>query len=290
MKNVSSAPRLFAGLVETFISSATFQGLATNSKALWTHELRQAAHLDALGIYSVKEIRPSLVQQYLDGLNGRPGKQAAAKTALRALERWAIVRDFLYRPICLGVETGKSEGGHTPWTEAQVRQAERICRYDLSCAITLGAATGQRISDLVRMGPTDIETYKGQKGINVTQKKTGRKIWIPINEKLAEAMATWGTRDIGPFLLRNGQPWRSEQLTDAWHWERENNDGLQEHRQLGLVLHGLRGHCCVRLSREGLTDHQVSDLVGLSIPMVSRYTRLSSQRDNALAAITGRKK
>ena len=290
MTNVSGAPKLLAALIESFISSPQFQGMAENSKALWTHELRQAAHLDKLGIYSLKEIRPSLVQKYLDGLHGRPGKQAAAKTALRALEKWAVLRDLLPRPITLGVETGRPEGGHIPWTDLQVQSAEKHARSDVARAVTLGANTGQRISDLVRMGPADIETYKGHKGINVTQKKTGRKIWIPINERLAEAMATWGPRDIGPFLLRNGQPWRSVQLTDAWHWERENNDGLLEHRRHGLVLHGLRGHCCVRLSREGLTDHQIGDVVGMSVPMVSRYTRLSSQRDNALAAIVGRVK
>ena len=37
--------------------------------------------------------------------------------------------------------------------------------------MTLAANTGQRGSDLVRMGPTDIETYQGIDGINVTQLK-----------------------------------------------------------------------------------------------------------------------
>ena len=289
MTNVSGAPKLFAALVESFISSPQFQGMAENSKALWTHELRQAADLNQLGISSLKEIRPSLVQKYLDGLDGRPGKQAAALTAIRALNKWARVRDLLSSSIVEGVATGRSKDGHIPWTGGQVATAERFCHDDLARAIVLGANTGQRISDLVRMGWADIETYKGHKGINVEQ-KTGRKIWIPINEKLAAAMIVWGPRDIGPFLLRGGQPWRSEQLTDAWHWERENNDALKEHRSLGLVLHGLRGHCCVRLCREGYTDHAIADTVGMSIPMVGRYTRLSSQRDNALAAIVGRVK
>lgn len=286
MTHAWRGPRIFASLVESFISSPQFQNLSENTKDLWGRELRHAGDLDNLGIFSLKEIRPSLVQKYLDGLNGRPGKQAAAKAALKAIEKWAVVRDLLQRPITLGVATGHPEGGHIPWTEAQVRCAEHVSRSDVARAITLGAATGQRISDLVRMGRGDIETYKGREGINVTQKKTGRTLWIPINERLAAAMATWERRDVGPFLTRSdGRPWKSEYLTDAWEYEKQRNPELAEHRALGLVLHGLRGHCCVRLCRDGLTDHQISDIVGMSIPMVGRYTRLSSQKDNALAAI-----
>ncbi len=105
----------------------------------------------------------------------RSGKQAAALAAFHALEKWAVVRDLLPKPITLGVETGKPEGGHVPWTDAQVALAERHARRDLARVITLGANTGQRISDLVRMGPTDVETLRGIDGINVTQKKTGRQ-------------------------------------------------------------------------------------------------------------------
>ncbi len=287
MTYLSRGPKIFAGLVEDFIASPKFQSLTENSRKLWTRELRQAADLEMLGAYSLKEIRPSLIQGYLDGFHDRPAKQGAALAALKAIERWAVVRDLLPRSITLGIETGKANGGHIPWSDSQVASAESHARTEIGRAVTLGANTGQRISDLVRMGPTDIEYYKGHQGINVTQAKTGRQVWVPITEKLAQAMATWDRRP-GPFLLSpTGKPWRPQWLSEAWDYEKKRNPELTEHRQLGLVLHGLRGHCCVRLSRDGLTDHQISDIVGMSIPMVGRYTRLSSQRDNALAAIDG---
>jgi len=285
MTNERRGPRIFASLVESFMSSPQFQELAENSKQLWGRELKQAGDLANLGIFSLKEIRPSLVQKYLDGLNGRPGKQAAALAALKAIDRWGTKRDKLQRQITFGVETNRPEGGHVPWSRGQVQRAERVARYDLAQAITLGANTGQRISDLVRMQWSDIEKYKGHDGINVTQEKTGRTLWVPINDKLAAAMATWQRRDIGPILLRDGAPWQSRHLTDLWDYEKKTNNGLKEHKELGLVMHGLRGHRCVQLSREGLTDHQIGDIVGMSFRMVERYTRLSAQRDNALAAL-----
>jgi integrase len=275
----------FAALVRSYKDSAAFKGLAPASRALWGRELDWASRPNCLGAVPLEAIRPALVQGYLDGWDDSPGKQAAALTAFKALERWAVVRDLLPRPITTGVETGKPRGGHTPWTEAQVELGERYANPALSRAITLGAHTGQRGSDLIRMGPTDIETYNGVAGINVTQQKTGRQVWIPINSTLAAAMATWERRP-GPFLLKPmGKPWTREALTHAWIWEREHNQKLEELRTPGLVLHGLRGHACVRLRRSGATPMQIADMVGMSVPMVEKYCRLSAQKENASAAV-----
>jgi len=52
-----------------------------------------------------------------------------------------------------------------------------------------------------------------------------------------------------------------------------------------LVMHGLRGHACVRLRRAGLTAMQIADMIGMSIPMVERYCRFSVQMENAVAAV-----
>ena len=98
-------------------------------------------------------------------------------------------------------------------------------------------------------------------------------------------MATWERRP-GPFLLTQwGEPWTRKQVTEAWSYEVKTNVALYQLRDAGLVLHGLRGHACVRLYRAGCTTRQVADMVGMSEPMVARYTRLSIQKENALAAV-----
>jgi integrase len=275
----------FAALVRGFKGSPNFLNLRPASQALWGRELDFACRPTLLGAVLLDEIRPALVQQYLDGWSDKPGKQAAALAAFKALERWAIVRDLLARPITLGVKTGKPKGGHAPWTDEQVALAESSARIDLRRVITLGANTGQRGSDLVRMGWGDIEVFQGRPGINVRQVKTGREIWVPILEPLRRAMETWERRP-GPFLLTSwGEPWHRQQLTMAWWHERNTNPELRALRDADLVLHGLRGHACVRLYRAGLTSREVSVLVGMSIPMVERYCRLSVQKENALAAV-----
>jgi integrase len=277
----------FAALVRLFVSpaNAKWSKLAESTRVTWLRELSFAARPDCLGALSLQEIRPSLVQAFMDGIADRPGKQQAALTALRQLERWAIVRELLPRQITLGIEVGHSDGGHVPWTDAQVATAEQHCRPDLARVVTLAANTGQRGSDLVRMCPTDVETYDGRPGINVTQQKTGRKIWVPILSTLAAAMAKW-ERQPGPFLRRpNGRPWSRKDLSNHWERERDRNPMLIEHRTAPLVLHGLRGHACVRLKRAGATAMQIADMVGMSVDMVEHYCRFSVQRENASAAV-----
>lgn len=277
--------KCFADAVRLFLASPKFLAYSDSTQEMWTRYLKFAAHVDCLGSISLDEIRPSIVQGYMDGMAGRPGAQASSLAALRQFEKWAIVRDTLPRPITTGVEIEESDGGHTPWTDEHVGLGERHARPDIARVITLGANTGQRGSDLVRMGPTDIEVFAGMNGIKIIQKKTGRDVWIPITKALAAAMATWERRP-GPFLRKkNGGVWSRTQLTAAWVRERDSNPALAPLKDAGLVLHGLRGHACVRLVRAGANTRQIADMVGMSEPMVKSYTKLSDQRANASAAV-----
>lgn len=277
----------FAAVLRAFMSPANpkWAKYSAATRDLWGRELRFAAREETLGAVSLGVIRPALVQAFLDGLDDRPGKAAAAHAALKQVERWAVVRDILPRQIMIGVEVVGPQGGHVPWTDDQVATAERFIRAELVRVITLGANTGQRGSDLVRMGPTDLETFQGVEGINVKQKKTGREVWVPITSPLAAAMATW-ERVPGPYLRRtDGKPWTRKALTAIWTYERDTNPALASHKAAGLVLHGLRGTACVRLRRAGATAEQIADMVGMSVPMVERYCRFSVQRENAVAAV-----
>jgi integrase len=278
----------FAALVRMFMSPANPRwtlpqdkgGYAHNTKISWTRALQFAIRPDCLGDLSLQEIRPSLVQAFFDGIADRPGKQKVTLTAFKQVEAWAIVRELLPRQITIGVKIGKLTGGHIPWTEAQVAFARKNLRPDLALVVVLGAYTGQRRGDLVRMCPTDIEIYNGITGINVVQEKTKRALWVPILPALASEMETW-ERAPGPFLRRlDGRPWHKDHLTDQWEIARARHPELA-----GLVLHGLRAHACVQLRRAGLSASLIADTVGMSMPMVERYCRFSAQRENATAAV-----
>lgn len=279
-------PQSFAAVISEFLASPKFKSLAPATREYTSRYLKQAQNPDTLGAYPAAVMRPALVQGFLDGYADRPGAQMAAKSAIKFVEKWALVRDRLPHPITTGTEVIGSDGGHMPWTDVQVATAEHYARPDISRLVTLAANTGQRGSDLFRMHPHHVEMVDGRPGINVMRKKNNDwvPIWIPMTKPLIAAMDTWEKRP-APFLLhKKGRPWRDRaEMTNEWTRERDRN--LQLAPCAGLVLHGLRATAIIRLRRAGCTPLQICDMVGLSLMMVERYCRFSDQRMNASAGM-----
>lgn len=260
-------------------------GYAQATKKLWGRELHFASRPDVLGMVPLDEIRPALIRGYLDGFADKPHKQKAALAAFGALSEWAEVRDYIRRDITRGVKVELPNTGHIPWSDEQVEIGITCARPDLGRVILLASETGQRRSDLVKMGPTDLEVYKGTLGIHVKQKKTARKLWQPLSERASLALEQWlrdgHRKETGPFLLDQwGFPWEEKGLSEAWAYEKKINPKLAGLRD--LVIHGLRGHKCVKLFREGKNNKEIGTIVGMSTKTVEIYTRFSDQQEDAL--------
>jgi integrase len=273
----------FASVIRAYMVSPKFDSLSKSTRTSYAYLLGLAEHPNTLGALPVEKVRPALVQAFLDGFADRPASQRYARTALKAVEKWAIVRDLLPYPITTGTEVLGSDGGYDPWTAEQVKLAELHARPHIARIITLGSNLGQRGSDLVKMRWSDLEEYDGHLGINVIQKKTDLKIWIPFTQDLTAAIASWERRPTFIALKQDGMPWTRQQLSDAWLNERNANPALAPLK--GLQLHGLRATAVVRLRRAGASVLQISDMVGMSPQMVNRYCRFAKQRDNAIAAL-----
>lgn len=270
----------FASVIRLYLASPIFEDLAPNTQRWQRCYLGVAELRDGLGGKSVEELHPGDVQDFLDAFHGRPGAQRMARDALVAVTRWAVVKRLLPIDITFGTRvTGKIKG-HKPWTDEQVAFAESAVSPFLGRAITLGANTGQRGSDLVTMRWTDIEFEEGWPGIKVLQQKTKKLLWIPFTRSLREKIEGWERRP-GFILLRsNGEPWKRTGLTDAWIYEKKKHPTLQH-----LNLHGLRATAVVRLWRGGCTIPDICSFVGMTKDTVETYVKNSEQRQNALAAI-----
>jgi integrase len=284
----------FAAVIRAYLNSPTHKALAPETQRNYRVLLAMAEHPEALGGLSVLTIRPSLVQAFLDGLAGVPGRQKNARTALKAVEKFALVRDLMPYPIMTGTETIKMDGGHEPWSDEMIRLATTHAREDLARVVTLAVETGQRGSDIIKMRWSDIEDQvdpisgEQRPGIHVIQKKTGVRLWIPFTLEMAAAIEKWRPTRKPPFFLvlrPDGSPFDRNLLSWAWNWERGNNPGLAPIKDAGLVLHGLRSTAVVRARQRGATVLQISSMFGMSEPMVARYSRLADQREMAMAAV-----
>lgn len=291
-RTLPRAAGTFSAVLDEYEASSKFTSTAPNTQGNYRRALRWAH--DTLGQIPVEELRPALVQFALDQIADKPATQKIARAVLGTVEKWAIVREKLPRQIVLGTEVVGSDGGHEPWTDAQVALVERDARPDLARVVTLMVNTGQRGSDVVRMRLSDLEEQPNpltgdlHQGINVVQQKTGLRLWVPFTDELTARVAEWRKDIRPPWLLvtkPNGQPFGRPNLSWAWNKERDTNPALVTISEAGLTLHGLRATCVVRLRKAGASVLQICSMVGMSEPMVSRYSRLADQRDMALAAV-----
>lgn len=280
----------FADLCQQFMRSPKWilpkekGGYAERTKRTWKLELDFACRDDVLlGTMPIADVWPGAIRGYLAGWADKPAKQRNALDAFRQFDAWLADTFPQHRPFTFGIKSAERGDGHTPWTDEQVLCGETYARPDIGRIITLGANTGQRGSDLVRMGFGDCVTFQGRDWIRVTQIKTGRRVLVPILKPLAAAMAAWEKRP-GPFCRdKHDEPWTRERLTGAWNYERKHNPQLGS--LAGLVLHGLRSHACIRYHRDGLNNDQIGRLVGMDAQTVATYTRNADADLDAVAAI-----
>jgi len=108
--------------------------------------------------------------------------------ALRGLMQFAVAMGLISRDPTADFEPTKAKAGriHT-WTEAEIEQYE--ARHAVGSRARLAMAlllyTGQRRSDVVRIGPQHI-----RRGVlSITQQKTGTELAIPVHPRLAEIIS-----------------------------------------------------------------------------------------------------
>jgi integrase len=216
-----------------------------------------------------------------------PGSGRIWLDGIRAVFDHAIAeKQFLGPNPCDGlkVKRVKSTGHHT-WTEEEIAQFE--ARHPIGSParrlFTLALFTGQRRGDLVAMGPHNVKDGR----LVVTQRKTGAKVAIPIDPRLAQVLDASGP-DIAPtFILgERGGSLSEGRIDDLFRiWCREA--GLPDK----CVMHGLRKAICRRLVALGMTAHQIMAVTGhKTLSEIQRYCDEFARElaaDQAMTALAG---
>ncbi|MBF0857632.1 tyrosine-type recombinase/integrase [Gluconobacter sp. LMG 31484] len=173
----------------------------------------------------------------------------------------------------------KSDGIHS-WTDDEIARYEARwpsgTRERLALALLL--YTGQRRSDVVKMGPSSVSAN----GIHLRQQKTGTELVIPIHEQLRIELDREQSNGAGTFLTtERGRPMSVNNFYNQFiDWCREA--GLPP----GCSPHGLRKAAARRLAEAGCTTHQIAAITGhRSLSEVARYTRAAEQVELARSAI-----
>jgi hypothetical protein len=272
--NSGTTIKTFAAVCDLFETSAQFNRLSKGTKDQYRRQLHTAKV--GFGSMAAEGVRASMIRGVVEGLADKPGTADNFLGVMRALSEWAVVREHFPASITAGVKPYEKVGGHRPWTATQLAAAEKHLTGMVRRAFMLARYTGQRGSDVVRLG----ETFLDEGGFRIAQQKTGREVWCPIDDALAAEMATW-ERVPGPYVRQaNGRPYNRKRLDVHFSQQRALVAELA-----GATLHGLRSTRLIELRQLGLTTTQIQDQIGMSLAMIERYCRFADKKASGKASI-----
>jgi integrase len=262
-------------LIERFLGSTYFATeLKPNTQKQRRNTLRAIARKNGAKPYrmidwfTVRDFRDLVAKHGLDPAKPKaaPAMATQVVTSLRTLFTWAIQERLLEKNPCIGVDAvSYDKKSHHLWTDAQCDRFEQAyaigTRERLMYSLLI--YTGQRCSDVVRMGPRHIDR-DGM--MTIVQQKTGKEISVHILPVLEEAIAaspTGGETFITSEL--DGKPISAGHFSNLM---RRACDaiGLPE-----CTAHGLRHAAASRALANGADVSFLCGVFGFTLPVAAKY-------------------
>jgi integrase len=283
----------FTALIGEYQESPEWKELALVTRKEWKRHLRLIEA--SWGDLQVVGVEPKHVLKLRDSRASTPADANNLLRTLSALFTWCALRGWRSDNPCRLVPKLKIGDGWAPWPWDAIDHFRQFARGDLWEAAALALYTGQRLSDVLVMGWSDIEGRL----ISVVQSKTGKRLWIPIHRELREVLIAIEARRrssrsenvvalpglSGPILTNSrGRAWTRDGFKGSWQNElnRTEMSALRERR---LVFHGLRKSAVVFLLEAGCSDAETAAITGQSRDMVEHYAKQVNQKRLAAAAI-----
>ncbi|WP_294929282.1 tyrosine-type recombinase/integrase [uncultured Paracoccus sp.] len=273
-----STPGSVSALVASFYRTSDFTTLSHSTKATYRGiiERFRAEHGDKRVAHMEKRHLQKLVSDKAE-------TPAAANNMLRMvhlLMRHAIDLGWRGDDPTQGVRKAKRKGGGFPtWEEQHI--AAFLDHHKpgsrAHVALSLLLYTGQRRSDVVRMGRQHVRNGV----LSIVQQKTGQDVHIPLHGGLQVILAALPLDNLTFLVTAQGKPFSPAGFTN-WFRAVTREAGLPDK----LSPHGLRKATCRRLAEAGCTPHEIMAISGhKSLAEVTRYTVAAGRKDLAKRAI-----
>ena len=187
------------------------------------------------------------------------------------LLNYAVEIEMITNNPAVGIKPYRSrkEGFHA-WNEAEAAQFEAAHSVGTRArlAFTLALYTGQRVSDVVRMGWQHV---KGDR-IAVRQQKTDKFLLIKMHPELVRVLASVPQGNLTFLLTDRGAPFTPAGLSN-WFGKRCREAGLRN-----CSAHGLRKLALTRRANAGASTDMLKAFGGHETSKeVERYTREADQ-------------
>lgn len=271
-------PGSISALVASYYRTSDFTGLSDSTKTTYRGiiERFRADHGDK----RVAHLQRQHVQKIIGEKSETP---AAANNLLRMLHllmRHAVDLGWRGDDPTQGVRKIRHKsGGFKTWEEHHIDAFTAYHKPGTRAhlALSLLIYTGQRRSDVVRMGRQHVRN-----GIlSVIQQKTGQDVHVPLHAELKASLDRLPLDNLTFLVTAQGKPFSPAGFTN-WFRDMTREAGLPD----GLSPHGLRKATCRRLAEAGCTPHEIMAISGhRSLAEVTRYTVEAGRKGLAQRAV-----
>ncbi|MBF9023525.1 tyrosine-type recombinase/integrase [Rhodobacterales bacterium FZCC0069] len=277
----SAATNSFKWLCEQYFCSAEYMQLAPRTRHVRRLILEGICRQHGAKPYDLME--PRHVRKIRDTKASAPEAANALVKALRQVFNFAIEYELANSNPARDVPYLQSKGdGFHSWSVDEVAQfeAHHPIGSKARLALALLLYTGQRRSDVVRMGPQHVKDGY----LNFTQEKNKArkpvKLSLPILPELQHVLDQTDTGHLSFLVTQHGRPFTANGFGN---WFRKQCDaaGLKH-----CSAHGLRKAGAAIAAENGATERQLMAMFGWStLKEASRYTRSARQKILATAGM-----
>jgi integrase len=271
-------PGTFRALAVSYFNSVDFRSMKPSTQSVYRNAIERLCKEH--GDKSAATLQREHVVKLMAAKAEKPESANLLRKVLRAMMTYAVEiglrRDDPTRDVrAIRV---KSDGFHS-WTDDEIAQFEKChpvgTRPRLALALLL--YTGQRRSDVVRMGRQHIDKNGA---MYVRQIKTGAELTIPVHAALDAIIAETPVDHLTFLTTQFGKPFVAAGFGN-WFREQCNLAGLPQ-----CSAHGLRKAAARRLAEAGCTEHEIAAITGhASLREITRYTKAADQKRLAASAM-----
>lgn len=275
----AAKPGTMAALITSWLGSGDYKALKPSTKA-WYRRITDGLR-ENHGPRLVAEMEAEHVRKLLDAKSDTPAAANRLLSVLRTLMQHAVNRGMRRDNPTAGVRRVRYKEKPFPtWAEEHIAAFE--ARWPTGTrarlALSLLLYTGQRSSDVIRMGRQHMRGGR----IDVTQKKTASRLLLPIHPALQAEIDALGHDHLTFLMTEKGKPFASTNALYNWFMRCCAAAGLPT----GLSPHGLRKAAARRLAEAGATSREIMAVTGhRTLKEAEHYTRDVDQAALAVTAI-----
>lgn len=263
----------FRALIADYKASKKWERLRARTQAHYLHQLNRIEA--AWGELPVAGLTVNGIYKLRAGFDATPVAANHVVSMLRTLLAWGLEHGYGERNPAIEITPIEivDEENARPWPEEAYRVAVASAPEHIRRAVYLGRATGQRRSDLVKMGR---KNRVGDGILFKIGKLRDREHFLPLTADQRSEIDSWSCSDTGPWIVSpTGKAMTGDHLRASLMRFLAKTPSLKGY---DLELHGLRAMAACDRKMLGIDNAAIGKSIGMSTGMVERYTKHIDQQ------------